>query len=171
MKTLNRVGLATGVAFALAVPVMVAAPAVSAPENPINYRGTVTSVIDGDSLRVRLNGEESSIEVRLIGVDAPAGGCATRASTGFATTRLLDERVRLRIDRKRDESDTRLFAYVYVDGKLFNLESIKAGFSQVRTYGEFGVDQQFKSRFQAAEDQAEAADLGLWDDGSFRSVR
>jgi endonuclease YncB( thermonuclease family) len=162
MTTLCR---AAGLMFALAVPLTAPAPAVAAVDT--SYSATVVHVIDGDSLTVQIDGEDSPVEVRLIGVDAPSGGCASRESTAFATDRLADESVRLRIDRKRDETDTRLFAYVYVHGDLFNLASIRAGYSRVRTYGEFGVDQLFKARFQSAQQQAEDSDRGLWDDGAF----
>jgi endonuclease YncB( thermonuclease family) len=163
----KRLRVAAGLAFGLAAPVMIAAPAVAQTTTTTQYRGTVVDVIDGDSLTVRLAGGHSTVEVRLIGVDAPSGGCASKESTAFATDRLDGEQVRLRIDRKRDESDSRLFAYVYADGTLFNLDSIRAGYSKVRTYGKFGVDQQFKARFQKAEQQAEKDDSGLWDGGAF----
>jgi len=162
MTTLCR---AAGLVFALALPLTAMAPAVAAVDT--SYSATVVDVIDGDSLTVLIDGEDSPVQVRLIGVDAPSGGCASSKSTAFATDRLADESVRLRIDRKRDESDTRLFAYVYADGDLFNLASIRAGYSRVRTYGEFGVDLLFKSRFLAAQQRAEDSDLGLWDDGAF----
>jgi micrococcal nuclease len=164
MKTLR---MTAGLAFSLAVPVMVATPAVAASATTTSYSGTVVEIIDGDSLMVQIDEEDSTVEVRLIGVDAASGGCASSQSTAFATNRLDDERVRLQIDRKRDESDSRLFAYVYVNGSMFNLESIREGYSKVRTYGEFGVDQQYEARFLRAEQQAEDSDSGLWDDGAF----
>jgi endonuclease YncB( thermonuclease family) len=164
-KTLH---IAAGLAFGLATPIMVVtAPAVAQTTTSPQYWGTVVDVIDGDSLEVRLDRRNTTVEVRLIGVDAPSGGCASRESTAFAADRLDGERVRLRLDRKRDESDSRLFAYVYAGGNFFNLDSIRAGYSKVRTYGVFGVDQQFKARFQEAQQQAESNDSGLWDDGAF----
>jgi len=154
-------GVVAGLALTLALPVMGTGQAAGATA----YRGTVVDVIDGDSLTVDVDGVGER-EIRLIGVDVPTG-CGDSAEQ-YVESRLEEgDEVRLRIDKKNDESDDRLFAYVYEGGTFINLELIRRGSARVRTYGDFGVDQQYKSRFLDAQQDARDSDRGLWDDGEF----
>ena len=103
---------------ALAVPLVAATPATAAEASSSvrarSYSGTVSSVIDGDSIRVRINGR--SREVRLIGVAASSGrACYASQATTVRQVQASGRRVTLRTDPKHDQSDgSRLFAYVYV---------------------------------------------------------
>ena len=150
--------IALGFALALIAPIISAAPAVAAPSSDRTYEGTVTRIIDGDSIRVR----GIAREVRLIGVDAPESGeCYYRESKGFAEDELKGEQVTLQVDRRKGESDRkRLFAYVYVNGKHYNLESVSQGYARERAYGS---NYTLRSEFKAAQRQAERDNRGLWD--------
>ena len=125
-----------------------------------NYQGIVTSIIDGDSIRVKLDNGPTR-EVRLIGVDSPEKRkCYHEKSKAFTGSRLEGRRVTLRTDPRRDGSDrSRLFAYVHVGGQLFNIETIRSGFARERAYG---PKYQMRSQFKAAQRQAKSEDLGLW---------
>jgi micrococcal nuclease len=152
--------VATGFALAIVAPVIGAAPAVagSSSETSRTYEGTVTEVIDGDSIRV--SGIRGS--VRLIGVHAAEpGGCFYREAKDFAEAELDGKHVTLRTDSVNDETDHRLFAYVYVDGELFNLETVRQGYARERSYG---PDYELRSDFLAAQSQAKQEDLGRWDE-------
>ena len=154
---MKRSCIATSFALALVAPVITAAPAGAASEPIRTYTGTVTEAIDGDSIRV--SGIEGS--VRLIGVHAAEpGGCYYREAKDFAEAELDGERVTLRTDSVNDETDHRLFAYVYVDGELFNLETIRQGYARERSYG---PDYELRSDFLEAQAQAKEEDLGRWD--------
>jgi micrococcal nuclease len=182
MKT---VYIAGGLAAALAVPLVAAAPAsaataatstattataptTTAASPPVmatpmararSYSGTVRSVIDGDSIRVRINGRTR--EVRLIGVAASSGGaCYAAQAKRYASNRLDGLRVTLKTDPRHDQSDgSRLFAYVYVHGSLFNIKPIRAGYAKERSYG---PSYRLRPEFKAAERQARSHHLGLW---------
>ena len=180
MKT---VYIAGGLAAALAVPLVAAAPAsaatgaistattataattVASPPVVVtpmarvrSYSGTVRSVIDGDSIRVRINGRTR--EVRLIGVAASSGSaCYAKQAKRYASNRLDGRRVTLKTDPKHDQSDSRLFAYVYVSGSLFNIKPIRAGYAKERSYG---PSYRLRPEFKAAERQARSHHVGLW---------
>ena len=181
MKT---VYIAGGLAAALAVPLAAAAPAsaatgatstatttaatTTAASPPVvvtpmararSYSGTVRSVIDGDSDRVRING--TTREVRLIGVAASSGSaCYAKQARRYASSRLDGRRVTLKTDPRHDQSDgSRLFAYVYVSGSLFNIKPIRAGYAKERSYG---PGYRLRPEFKAAERQARSHHVGLW---------
>jgi len=181
---MKKVYFAGGLAAALAVPLVAAAPAsaatgatstathataatTTAASPPVmvtpmarvrSYSGTVRSVIDGDSIRVRINGRTR--EVRLIGVAASSGSaCYAKQAKRYASNRLDGRRVTLKTDPKHDQSDSRLFAYVYVSGSLFNIKPIRAGYAKERSYG---PSYRLRPEFKAAERQARSHHVGLW---------
>ena len=90
----------------------------AASNGDFTMRGTVTSVADGDTVRVRLLGGRVE-RVRLIGIDAPERAeCFSRKATAAARGLALDEQVTLRGDATQDTRDTygRLLAYVWLPG-------------------------------------------------------
>jgi micrococcal nuclease len=147
---------------ALAVPLVAATPATAAEASSArarSYSGSVSSVIDGDSIRVRINGR--SREVRLIGVATSSGrACYASQATKYVKSKLSGRWVTLRTDAKHDLSDgSRLFAYVYVQGSLFNIKEIRNGYAKERSYG---PSYRLRSDFKAAERKAKADHVGLW---------
>lgn len=151
---------------------------------------TVVSVTDGDTVDIRYqNG--STDTVRLLGVDTPevygenepreyegvpntqAGKqClheAGEASSQFMKTKLQQgEQVTLVFDAQADRRGYygRLLAYMHDDGTKLNYRLVVTGHARV-------YDSQFTKadQFYAAEDDAQAAERGLWhcrnvDDGS-----
>ena len=121
----------------------------------------VRQVIDGDTITVSGVGV-----VRLIGVDAPEKTGSYRVSEPFgdAATKflkgLLEGRdVRLESDGPRKDQYNRTLAYVFLpDGRLANVEIIRAGYAE--TYRRF--DYTRKTEFFAAEREAKAARRGMW---------
>ena len=121
----------------------------------------VRQVIDGDTITVSGVGV-----VRLIGVDAPekTGGYRDSEPFGDAATKfmksLLEGRdVRLEYDGPPKDQYNRTLAYVYLgDGRLANLEIIRAGYAE--TYRRF--EYRKKADFFAAERDAKAARRGMW---------
>jgi micrococcal nuclease len=122
----------------------------------------VRQVIDGDTITVSGVGV-----VRLIGVDAPEKtGGTFRASEPFgdAATRFLrdllaGQDVRLEYDGPRKDPYDRTLAYVFLrDGRLANLEIIRAGFAEA--YRRFTYAR--KAAFLDAERDAQAARRGMW---------
>ena len=94
------------------------------------------------------------------------GGCIKRtcllrlAGHAYAKSKLSGRWVTLRTDAKHDLSDgSRLFAYVYVQGSLFNIKEIRGGYAKERWYG---PTYRLRSEFKAAERKAKAEHVGLW---------
>ena len=157
----RRSYVVAAVGAALAVPLVAATPATAAEASSgaRSYSGRVSSVIDGDSIRVRINGR--SREVRLIGVAASSGSaCYASQAAKYAKSKLSGRSVTLRTDARHDASDgNRLFAYVYVQGSLFNIKEIRGGYAKERSYG---PAYRLRSDFKAAERKARADHVGLW---------
>lgn len=141
------------IALLLALSIGCTAPAAEAQR--------VRQVIDGDTITVSGVGV-----VRLIGVDAPekTGGYRDSEPFGDAATRfmrdLLDGQiVKLEHDGPLKDQYNRTLAYVYLpDGRLANLEIIRAGYAEV--YRRF--DYRRKTEFFVAEREAKAAKRGMW---------
>jgi micrococcal nuclease len=119
--------------FAAAV---IAASAEPATGSKFTLRGTVTSVVDGDTIYVRLdNGRRE--RVRLIGIDAPERGtCLAAAATGLARRLAEDRRVVLRGDSTQDTRDRygRLLAYAWTNGRDLGYRLVDSGLARVYVY-------------------------------------
>jgi micrococcal nuclease len=157
------------------------APAGTAhPDVAPTERATVTRVIDGDTVEVRLaDGTEET--VRLLGVDTPevhaentpdeyedvpgtAAGrdCLRRygeRASAFAERELAGRAVGLGFDPREDRRGYygRLLAYVYVDGEQFNARLVASG--RARVYDSDVVE---RARYTRLEGDARAARRGLW---------
>ncbi|WP_217920731.1 thermonuclease family protein [Miltoncostaea oceani] len=139
----------------------------------VTLRGTVSDVIDGDTIRVVSRGFETP--VRLIGVDTPETRHPTTGVQCFGpeatarTTRLLPEgtAVRLVTDPTQDVRDRygRLLAYVYRAGRSgptgsVNFSLVRSG--HARAYVHDGVRFRYAVPFLRAHSRARTAKLGLW---------
>ncbi len=121
----------------------------------------VRQVFDGDTISVANVGV-----VRLIGVDAPEKQGSYRASEPFGDAAaaflrglLVGKDVRLEYDGPRVDPYKRTLAYVFLaDGRLANLEVIRAGWAE--TYRRFEFRR--KPDFLAVERDARAAKRGMW---------
>jgi len=121
----------------------------------------VRQVIDGDTITVSGVGV-----VRLLGVDAPekTGGYRQSEPYGDAATafmkRLVEGQiVKLEYDGARKDQYNRTLAYVFLpDGRLVNVEMIKAGLAE--TYRRFEYKR--KPDFFTAERDAKEAKRGMW---------
>lgn len=129
----------------------------------------VESVMDGDTIRVRLHG--NTLSVRLIGVDTPELGDRqdptagpqpfAREAAAHTRRRLAGEQVRLTYEAGGDRRDRfgRTLAYVFLlDGTFFNRELVREGYGRAFTRYPF----QFREQFVADERDARRARRGLW---------
>jgi micrococcal nuclease len=123
----------------LALALVAAAAAASAQparEGSFTLRGTVAYVVDGDTLRVRLDDGRRE-DVRLIGIDTPErGACLAGRATGQARRLADDERVVLRGDPTQDTRDRygRLLAYAWVHGRDVGFQQVSSGLARVYVY-------------------------------------
>lgn len=129
---------------------------------PFTYRGTVTHIVDGDTLDVRLASGKSE-RIRLIGIDTPERGeCYAAKATERARQLAMSQPVVLRGDPTQDTRDRygRLLAYVWIPGgKDLGYQLIAGGFAKVYVYrNAFGR----LSAYRNAERAAKGATGGQW---------
>jgi micrococcal nuclease len=119
----------------------------------------VVDVIDGDNILVALP-DGSEEQVRLIGIDAPEPGedFAQRATEGLENL-VGGADVRLEMDvESRDQYD-RLLAYVWVGPIMANAELLSQGLATIYTVP---PNVKYAEALQAAQDQAQSTQLGVW---------
>ena len=106
----------------------------SAAAGAFAYRGTVTHIVDGDTLDVRLTSGKTE-RVRLIGVDTPErGACFTAQATARTRWLALSKAVALRGDPTQGTRDRygRLLAYVWIPGgKDLGYQLLAGGYAKV----------------------------------------
>ncbi len=167
-------GLAAGLLLALAATGAPAADLHGQERGQaVVLRGTVTTVVDGDTIRFRSRGFETT--ARLIGIDTPetrrpgypvqCGGPAASAEA----KRLLPRGTAIRVvsDPTQDVRDryNRFLGYVYV-GKArgargsVNYRLVRTGFAKAYVYG--GVPFRYASVFLRGQRAARTARLGVW---------
>jgi micrococcal nuclease len=128
---------------------------------------TVTRVVDGDTIVVRL-GSGREERVRYIGIDTPESvkpgtpvECFAKEASD-ANARLVEGRV-VRLVRDVSERDRygRLLAYVYRDeDDLFVNEAlVRDGFAHAKQYR---PDVRFADRLEGVMEDARSASRGLW---------
>lgn len=119
----------------------------------------VLRVVDGDTIRVRIDGEIHAL--RYIGIDSPElneqGGAEARA----ANAELVADQI---VYLERDVSDTdqygRLLRYVYLtDGTLVNAELVRRGYARSVSYPP-DVGKQWL--LDDMEREAREAERGIW---------
>jgi endonuclease YncB( thermonuclease family) len=88
--------------------------------------GTVVSVHDGDTVRIRLDGMSNTIRVRLEGIDAPELREPFSSQSRNATRVLMFDR-KVQVKAVDVDNYDRLVARVIVDGKDASLELLQAG--------------------------------------------
>jgi endonuclease YncB( thermonuclease family) len=122
MKRTSLLAIVTALSF-LAFSLTSDAKTTSEAKTP-RLRGTVTRVIDGDTLEVKLS--SGPIRVRLYGVDAPE----RRQSFGKESTAVLEELVggkAVEIAPESQDRYSRIVGVVYVGKQSINGEMIERG--------------------------------------------
>ena len=127
----------------------------------------VVSIVDGDTIKVSINGETKT--VRLIGIDTPEVvdprspvQCFGKEASDKAKYILTNKIVRLESDPTQGDLDKyqRLLRYVFLeDGTFFNKIMIEQGYANEYTYN---LPYKYQSEFKAAAEAARVGQLGLW---------
>lgn len=130
-------------------------------------QGTVSRVVDGDTVKVVLSGEEKT--VRLIGINTPETvdpqkpvECYGKEASDYAKTLLTGQTVAMSSDASQQDMDRygRLLRYLYLPSGLFvNEKLVREGYAVEYTYDRPYV---FQAEFRQAEQEAKQAGLGLW---------
>jgi micrococcal nuclease len=131
---------------------------------PAEARAVVVSVVDGDTVRVRIAGREEP--VRYIGIDTPESVIPGETPECFGEEaarlngRLVEgETVRLVFGRERRDQYDRLLAYVYVGERLVNAEILRRGYARTLA---IAPNTDFADRFARLQQAAANAGRGLW---------
>ena len=124
----------------------------------------VVEVVDGDTIRVDLRGEETP--VRLIGIDTPEKDgpytdeeCFGVRATQYTARSLGGREVELEFDVERTDRFDRTLAYLWIDGALFNEGILRDGFAVLAT---FPPNVRYVDRFTTAQRRARDEQAGLW---------
>ena len=128
--------------------------------------GRVTRVVDGDTIHVRVGGEDET--VRYIGVDTPETKkpdtpveCFGKKASAY-NERLVDgELVRLRCDVERRDRYGRVLAYVYrrEDDLFVNDALVRNGYATTLT---IPPNVAHEADFRVSQRRAREAGKGLW---------
>ena len=123
-------------------------------------KGLVVGVLDGDTIRVRLEGGESVYSVRYVGVQAPSNDQYYGAiSTGKNVELVYNKQATLVRDLTDRDPQGTLLRYVMVAGTFVNHELIAGGYAQSLASG---PDKACLASFEAAQRAAQSHKLGLW---------
>ncbi len=126
----------------------------------------VERVVDGDTIRVRLEGREEI--VRYIGIDTPETKkpgtpvqCFGKRASAENERLVEGERVRLVAGAEPRDRYGRLLAYVHreADDVFVNERLLRGGFARTLT---IAPNDRHEARFRLAEARARAARTGLW---------
>lgn len=118
----------------------------------------VLEVIDGDTIRVEVAGEQ--YKVRYIGIDTPERDQPFYAEASQVNAELVEGQTVLLV---KDVSETdqygRLLRYVFVGDTFVNYELLSRGYAAAVT---FPPDVACEAMFRQAESEARQAQRGLW---------
>ncbi len=127
----------------------------------------VASVVDGDTIKVNINGRAETI--RFIGMDTPEVKdprkpvqCFGKEASARMQTLIVGKSVRLQADPSQGERDKydRLLRYVYAsDGTNLAYQMIREGYAHEYTYR---TPYLYQTQFRSAQAFAQSNSLGLW---------
>lgn len=123
----------------------------------------MVGVVDGDTLRVSVNG--TTERLRIIGIDAPelrGNECYAQKSASRMQSLIQSKDVRIVADQTQDDRDRydRILRHVWtLDGKNVALELVAAGLATEYTYSRAYAGQ---AEYREAEATALQQGLGLW---------
>ena len=133
-------------------------------EPPRSAVASVTRVVDGDTVEVRLGGEVE--DVRYIGVDTPETvkpdtpvQCFGPQASAFNHRFVEGRRVRLVFGVERRDVYGRLLAYVYLGRRFVNAELLRRGLARTLT---IPPNDRYAGRFKRLEVAAARSGRGLW---------
>jgi micrococcal nuclease len=124
----------------------------------------VTRVVDGDTIRVEIDGVE--YRVRYIGIDTPETvdprrpvGCFGKEASERNRELVEGRTVGLEKDVSETDSFDRLLRYVWVENQMINSTLVQEGYALASTYP---PDVRYSGQFAANQVQAREASRGLW---------
>src|SRR6266511_2500733 len=140
---------------ALGIAALLATAAQTANTARFKLRGTVTYVVDGDTVDVRLTSGRTE-RIRLIGIDTPERGrCDAAEATTYARSLAQGRAAVLQGDATQPTRDRygRLLAYVWIGDRDLGYQQLARGLARVYVYDR---------AFQRAERAGKTRSDGIW---------
>ncbi len=129
--------------------------------DPADVAPILLRVIDGDTIKVLVDGEEES--VRLIGIDANEPGDCLASEATARLSELVAGGFELERDVTNRDRFGRLLRYVIVNGEPVSLTLAAEGLAIARRYP---PDIAFAEALELTQEEAQSAGLGIWDPSS-----
>lgn len=139
----------------------------STDRDPVSPLATTTAqvvrVVDGDTIIVRLAGQEEY--VRYIGIDTPefyrdaTPECYAAEAARANASLVADQRISLVRDTEDRDGYGRLLRYVYTDSVFVNETLVRNGYARVMP---IAPNTNLRDDLYAASLEAQTADRGLW---------
>ncbi|MFB5660454.1 thermonuclease family protein [Alteribacillus sp. HJP-4] len=131
----------------------------------------VTEVVDGDTIKVTMNGEEETIRLLLIDTpetvhpDEPVQPYGPEASAYVKERLPAGEAVEIEVDTTTRDHYDRFLAYVWHDGDMLNESLIEEGFARVAYVYE--PNTRHEQAFRDIEKEAKEEDKGIWSEEGY----
>ena len=127
----------------------------------------VIRIVDGDTIVVNYKGKYE--KVRLLCLNTPESVHPDnkqnipigKVASDYTKKRLKGQYIVFEFEGPRRGKYGRLLAYVFVDGKNFNLELVETGLSPY--YTKYGLSQKYYKEFRDAERYARDHKLNIWE--------
>ena len=126
-----------------------------------DFNGKVVSVTDGDTIKVRIPGEQ--VKVRLKGIDAPEKGQPYGNKSRKHLASLVAGK-KVRVEFYRRDRYGRVLGKVWVGDTDANLEQIRQGYAWWYEYYKADQSKADRKAYKKAHKKAKKAKLGLWAD-------
>lgn len=141
---------------------------VDQPSEPEKTYYEVTSITDGDTIKVLIDNKTETI--RLANIDTPESvdprrpvECMGKEASQKMTELVSGKRVYLELDETQNDKDqyNRLLRFVFLeDGTDVGLQMIKLGYAQSSPYG--NSPHKYLETYTTAQAEAKTNELGLW---------
>lgn len=116
----------------------------------------VTRVIDGDTVKVNLNGNEETI--RLLGINTPEKGKPYSKKATEFLMQIENHSVEVLRDKEDIDKYDRKLRYVFYENELLNAEILQEGLAT-----SFMLDGlKYEKKLKSAENYARNNEIGLW---------
>ncbi|WP_270179684.1 thermonuclease family protein [Alkalihalobacillus sp. CinArs1] len=153
------------ITFLLILLFFMSACATETGQNSKTISAEVTKVVDGDTIKVSLDGKAET--VRLLLVDTPETKHPSKPvqpfgpeASSFAEETLEGEEIDLEIGISERDKYGRLLAYVWIDEKMFNEMLLEKGLARVAYIYQPNV--KYLEDFQSLQRTAQKEGVGIW---------
>ena len=156
-------GLRLELTWVLAATLSVALGACGEQERCGPSGGTVTNIVDGDTIDIDAGGQEYRIRYLMIDTPESTGGrddCYGLESKQLNSDMVRDRKVSLSYDVECTDRYDRLLAYVKVDGAEVNARLVALGYACVLIIPPNGSEK--RKEYEALELEARSLDKGMW---------